>query len=130
MAIRELETVGSPIWRKRGHEIRTRVCEAGHGPAVDVREFITPEAHRAEDSRTVGAGKRAGSARSKSTYVGPTRSGLWLSPDQALEVAEAIAAAALRAKALEVDVAHEEALIENEVRGSWERYQDGKGEAA
>lgn len=115
MTIQELETV-SEVRTKRGHDVKVRICDAGHGPAVDVREFISADKYRAEDSRIVGAGRKAGSARTKSTYVGPTRSGLWITPEQALELADALATAALRAQVWAIEQAHADALLEDSCR--------------
>jgi hypothetical protein len=117
MSIEELEVI-SETRLKLGHVARVRVCANPQGVAVDVREFITPEAHRPEDSRIVGAGRRAGSARSKSksTYIGPTRSGLWITPEQAFELADALALAAVKAQAWEMEQAHTDALLEDACR--------------
>jgi hypothetical protein len=115
MAIQELEEV-SETRTKRGHVVKVRICDAGHGPAVDAREFITAEKYRAEDSRITGAGRKAGSARTKSTYTGPTRSGLWLTPEQAFELADSLAAAAAKAAGWELEQAHAEALLEDACR--------------
>jgi hypothetical protein len=115
MTIQELEIIGE-VRMKRGHSAKVRICDAGNGPAVDVREFISAEKYRAEDSRIVGAGRKAGSAKTRSTYVGPTRSGLWITPEQALQLADQLATAALKAQTWTIEQAHADALLEDSCR--------------
>ena len=99
MAIVTLAEVGS-LRRKRGYEVRATVADSGMGPRVDIREYITPEAH---GTMTVGAeadrdawARRKG-VKPRSTYVGPTKAGFWLTPNQALELAELLYSASTAA---------------------------------
>jgi hypothetical protein len=86
-----IQEVGS-IRRKKGVEVRVAVKDAGHGPAVDVREYLTAELY---PTGAVGeTADRARKRRKGEGYVGPTRSGFWLSIEQALSLAGAILAAA------------------------------------
>jgi hypothetical protein len=93
--IAEVETVGT-LWRKKGSEVKVRVCDAGHGPMIDVREFQTAEAE--PPKRKVGNTWIEGKA-----YVGPRKGGLWLSIEQAVQLANLIFDAAERAETIERD---------------------------
>lgn len=90
-----LETVAELRW-KGGKDITVTVKDAGNGPAVDVREYVTRDAYKASDFRVVGGSSRK-PRRQREPYVGPTKRGFWISPELALEVGEALVAAALRA---------------------------------
>ena len=91
--IRELEVVGS-VWLKRGHEARVAVKDAGHGPMIDVREYVTSDAYPTTDTLPAKAAAKGYHRKTKADgYVGPTRKGLWLSLEQALEMANQIYAA-------------------------------------
>jgi len=99
MAIVTLAEVGS-LRRKLGHELRASIADSGQGPRVDVREYITAEAHAtmaagAEADREAWARRKGVKARS--TYVGPTKAGFWLTPNQALELAELLYSASTAA---------------------------------
>jgi len=99
MAIVTLAEVGS-LRRKRGYEVRASIADSGQGPRVDVREYITPEAHPtmavgAEADREAWALRKGVKARS--AYVGPTKAGFWLTPNQALELAELLYSASTAA---------------------------------
>ena len=81
---------GRSVWR-----VRYGMGEKGGEtvPVIDIREYVEPA--RAEDSRTVGAGRRAGSARrTKEPFSGWTRSGVRLEVPRAVELAAAILEAA------------------------------------
>ena len=103
---REVALVGE-VWRTRGHVIRVSVKDAGHGPAIDVREWIEADAYDAEDFANAGKPVRVGKGKSerfvtlKAPYVGPTRAGFWLTLEQAEPLAEAIASALMVAGNLE-----------------------------
>jgi len=81
---------------KLGHEVRVAVVDNGHGPRIDAREYVTADAY--DPSKPVTRRTRG---RQASGYVGPTRKGLWLTLGQAVELAQAIFAAAEVAETIE-----------------------------
>lgn len=103
---RELALVGE-VWTKRGHVIRVAVKDAGHGPAIDVRQWIETEAYSAEDFARAGKPVRVGHGKDdrfvkpRAPYVGPTKQGFWLSLEQAEVLSEAIASALIVAASME-----------------------------
>lgn len=93
-----LATVAELRW-KDGHDVVVSVKDAGNGPAVDIREVVTRDAYKDSDFRVVGGSSRK-PRRQREPFVGPTKRGFWVHPDFAIELGEAIIAAAL--KALEI----------------------------
>ena len=53
------------IWRTRGHVIRVAVKDAGHGPAIDVREWIEADAYDPQDFANAGKPVRVGHGKSE-----------------------------------------------------------------
>lgn len=81
---------------KRGHVVRVQVKDAGngHGAAVDVREYVTAEAHQWRQDRKyrdLNKGRRVKDADiGVQGYVGHTAKGWWLYPTEALALWEAL----------------------------------------
>lgn len=89
----ELQHVAT-IRKNLGHEWRVAVKTAGHGPAIDVREYVTADAYPTIDTLPADAHAKGYRKRTKADgYVGPTRAGLWMSVPQAIELMDAVAAA-------------------------------------
>ncbi len=82
------------VYHKRGHPIRVRIMDGAHGPAIDVREFVTPDAYPTSDTLPQAARAKGYRRRTRDDgYTGPTRKGLWVSLDAAEALADALASA-------------------------------------
>lgn len=93
--------------RKGATEVKVRVCEgAGAMPMVDVRTFITSTCKGPKDGYA-GKGKDRVQYK-RSTYVGPTKQGLWLSPLEAEALIEVLAAAVVDAQSRELELSEGE----------------------
>lgn len=99
--IRELARIAE-LRTKNGHDIVVSVKDAGNGPAVDVREYVTRDAYSDSDFQVVGGSTRK-PRRQKAPYIGPTRTGWWMSPALAEELADAIAHAVVAAEEMRND---------------------------
>lgn len=109
--IAELARTGELRW-KDGRDIVVTVKDAGSGPMIDVREYVTRDAYSAQDFADAGKTVRAGNGRNrkgdrfvtlKEPYVGPTRVGFWVSLETAEALTDAIAAALMAAGSLETE---------------------------
>jgi hypothetical protein len=99
MAIVTLAEVGT-LRRKKGYEVRASIADSGQGPRVDLREYVTAEAHPAMSAGTEAdreAWARRKGVKARSAYVGPTKAGFWLTPGQALELSELLYSASTAA---------------------------------
>lgn len=97
--IRDLADVAT-VRPKRGEELRVKVADNGNGPAVSVSKFVTESEYDQAPAYMQAKSRAKELRRPLSTYTGPTKGGLWLTINQALELAEAIVAAAIRAEEL------------------------------
>jgi hypothetical protein len=93
----ELERIAELRW-KDGNDIVIAVKDAGRGPAIDVREYVTRDAYTDSDFDVVSGGRKG--RRQRAPYMGPTRRGFWLSLEMAESLTDAIAAALVVAGSL------------------------------
>ncbi len=93
--IAELARTGELRW-KDGRDIVVALKDAGHGPMVDLREYVTPDAYTPDDYGDAGKMVRVGKGKAqrfvklREPYIGPTKVGFWMSPELAQGIALAI----------------------------------------
>jgi hypothetical protein len=90
----ELAKIAELRW-KDGNDIVVAVRDAGNGPAVDIREYVTRDAYADGDFDIIGKGRKG--KQQKEPYVGPTRKGFWISAEMAADLADALAQASILA---------------------------------
>lgn len=89
-----VEELGRLRWRD-GRDIVVAVRRSPEGrPAIDVREYVTRDAYSDSDFKVIGGPTRKPKRKDREPYVGPTRTGWWITePSTAEGLADMLARA-------------------------------------